>query len=147
MTIRDALPSDLDAIEALEAECFSLPWSRATLESQLTGAGHVLIAAEENGAVAGYMGLQYVLNEGYITNVCTAADFRRRGAARALISAMTARAAELSLAFLTLEVRESNAAARALYSSMGFGDIGKRPGYYEQPTENAIIMTLFLNEA
>ena len=72
MTIRDARPSDVAKIAALERECFSLPWPEEIIASQLSGPGKIMLAAEEEGAFAGYMGLQYVLDEGYISNVCTA---------------------------------------------------------------------------
>lgn len=147
MKIRDALPSDVEAIAQLERQCFALPWTREAIASCLTGEGHVMLAAEaENGALAGYIGLQHVLDEGYISNVCTAEEYRRRGVASALIAALRGRAEELRLAFLTLEARTSNAAAIALYEKCGFKNMGLRPGYYERPAEDAVIMTLFLGE-
>lgn len=144
MLIRDAADSDLERIEALENECFSLPWTREMLEYQLMDEGHIFLAAELDGALAGYMGLQYVLDEGYITNVCTAPEYRRRGVGGALIGEAVERAKALSLAFLSLEVRVSNAPARALYAERGFRELGTRKNYYEKPAEDAIIMTLFL---
>lgn len=144
MEIRDALPADLPALEALEERCFSLPWSREVLESQLTGSGRVFLAAGPAGAPAGYAGLQYVLDEGYITNVCVAPEFRRRGAAEALLAEMRRRAEAMGLSFLTLEVRVSNAPARALYEKLGFSVAGRRKNYYEKPVEDAMIMTLLL---
>lgn len=146
MTIRDARPSDVPEIAALERECFSLPWSEEIIASQLGGPGRIMLAAEENGALAGYMGLQYVLDEGYISNVCTAPPFRRRGVARALIGELVRRAEALELAFLSLEVRVSNAPAIALYRGEGFVEAGVRPGYYEKPAEDALIMNLNLRK-
>ena len=105
-----------------------------------------MLAAEEEGAFAGYMGLQYVLDEGYISNVCTAPEHRRRGVASALIDEMISRAAALELAFLSLEVRASNSPAIALYRGKGFVDVGVRPGYYEKPAEDAIIMNLYIRK-
>ena len=85
MKIRDAVPADVPGIAALERECFSLPWPENIIAAQLTGQGKIMLAAEIEGELAGYMGLQYVLDEGYIANVCTAPGFRRRGVASALI--------------------------------------------------------------
>ena len=90
------------------------------------------------------MGLDFVLDEGYVTNVCTAPAFRRRGVASALIDGVAARGRELGLSFITLEARVSNAAARSLYAGKGFTEAGIRPGYYERPKEDAVIMTLYL---
>ena len=146
MTIRDARPSDVPEIAALERKCFSLPWPEEIIASQLSGPGKIMLAAEEEGAFAGYMGLQYVLDEGYISNVCTAPSFRRRGVARALIGELVRRAEALELAFLSLEVRVSNAPAIALYRGEGFVEAGVRPGYYEKPAEDALIMNLNLRK-
>lgn len=141
--VRGAVPADLPAIEALERACFSMPWPREALENQLQS-GHVFLAAETDGALAGYMGFQYVLDEGYISNVCTAPEYRRRGVAAALLTEARRRAGVLELAFLTLEVRAGNAPARALYARFGYEVAGRRKNYYEKPAEDAIIMTLFL---
>ena len=144
MKIRDAVHTDVPGIAALERECFSLPWSEEIIASQLTGEGKIMLAADEDGALSGYMGLQYVLDEGYISNVCTAPGFRRRGVAGALIDEMVSRARALGLSFLSLEVRVSNVPAISLYSGRGFVNVGLRPGYYEKPTEDAMIMNLAL---
>lgn len=146
MTIRDARPSDVPEIAALERECFSLPWSEEIITSQLGGPGKIMLAAEEDGALAGYVGLQYVLDEGYISNVCTAPEFRRRGVAGALIDELICRAKALELAFLSLEARASNAPAIALYEGRGFTRAGVRPGYYERPAEDAVIMNLYIRK-
>ena len=100
--------------------------------------------AEIEGELAGYMGLQYVLDEGYISNVCTAPEHRRRGVAGALIDEMISRARALGLSFLSLEVRVSNDPAISLYAGKGFVSVGVRPKYYEKPTEDAMIMNLAL---
>lgn len=144
MKIRDAVPADVPGIAALERECFSLPWSEEIVAYQLTGAGKIMLAAEIEGELAGYMGLQYVLDEGYISNVCTAPEHRRRGVASALIDEMISRARALGLSFLSLEVRVSNDPAISLYAGKGFVSVGVRPKYYEKPTEDAMIMNLAL---
>ena len=142
--LRPANERDLGWIESLERERFSLPWTREQLEHQINGSGSLLLVACCGGEPAGYMGLDFVLDEGYVTNVCTAPAFRRRGVASALIDGVTARGRELGLSFITLEARVSNAAARSLYAGKGFIEAGIRPGYYERPKEDAVIMTLYL---
>lgn len=146
-TICDATPDRLDSIENIEQTCFSMPWTRQQLQSQLTDSTHVFLAAEVDGAVAGYVGMMYILDEGYIANVAVAPEYRRRGIADALIAALCARCAQLGLAFVTLEVRHSNAAAIALYEKHGFAVVGERRGYYERPREDALLMTKFFSEA
>lgn len=144
LTVRDAAAADIPRIEKLEKISFSVPWTAETLLRQLGDEGHVFLAAECDGVLVGYMGLQYVLDEGYVTNVATAPEFRQRGIASALIAETVSRGGRLGLRFLTLEVRESNSAARALYAKHGFKDAGRRRGYYENPVEDAILMTKYL---
>ena len=137
--------SHLDAIARIEQECFSLPWSRDMLAEELyNDCAAYLVAEDEQEQVTGYAGLQVVLDEGYITNVAVSPDFRRQGIARALIAELTAKAGENKLAFVTLEVRESNAPAIALYTGAGFAPVGKRKNFYSNPTENAVLMTISL---
>ena len=145
MEIRDACEEDIESIAGIERECFSMPWTPEQLRSQLRP-GHVFLAACEDGEVVGYAGLCYVLDEGYISNVATAPGYRRRGTAAALLLRLEERARALGLAFLTLEVRESNLPARALYAKLGYAAVGCRRNYYQNPREDAILMTLELSE-
>ena len=143
-TILDVSPRHLDALEALEQQCFSLPWTREMLESQLPDESHVFLAAEDaDGTLLGYVGMMTVLDEGYISNVAVAPAARRHGSGDALIRALVDRAEEKKLAFVTLEVREHNEPAIALYRKHGFAPVGLRKNYYEAPRENAILMTIF----
>lgn len=134
--------SHLSAVAAMERECFSAPWSEDMLAEELYHDNASYIVAEaEDGTVLGYAGLQAVLDEGYITNVAVAPAFRRQGVADALVAAFC-RFGKAKLAFLTLEVRASNAAAIALYEKHGFSPVGRRKNYYDHPTEDAVLMTL-----
>lgn len=128
-------------VAALERACFSRPWSEAMLENELWNDSAVVIVAEgEDGTVLGYAGLQTVLDEGYINNVAVAEAYRRQGVADELIAAFV-RFGQAKLAFLTLEVRASNAPAIALYAKHGFAEAGRRKNYYDDPKEDAILMT------
>ena len=141
--VQNASAEMLDQIEAIERACFSMPWTRAQLASQLDPERHVFLAATDGVTVLGYVGMMVVLDEGYIANVAVSPDARRRGVGRALIAALLDRAAELELAFVTLEVRPSNAAAIALYAGFGFEVVGRRKNYYDKPSEDALLMTLY----
>lgn len=135
--------SHIPQIAALERECFSDPWSESLLEDALFDPQASFIVAqdsEEEGNVLGYAGLHAVLDEGYIDNVAVHPDARRHGVASALLDVFC-RFGEVNLAFLTLEVRKSNTAAIALYEKNGFRWAGLRPGYYQHPREDAVIMT------
>ena len=133
----------LDEIAELERVCFSTPWSRNMLAEELDNAcAAFLTALDGEGRVVGYAGLQVILDEGYIANVAVRPDCRRQGVAGKLLQVYLDFAQAHHLAFLTLEVRESNYAAIALYGSRGFRSAGRRKNYYEHPREDAIIMTL-----
>ncbi len=131
-------------IKELEKMCFPVPWTDEQLRAQLPDKMHVFIIAESDGIVLGYVGMMYVLDEGYISNVAVSPEFRRMGIADALIEELLNRARTLELSFVTLEVRESNSPARELYKKHSFSDVGMRKNYYSSPTENAILMTTFL---
>ena len=130
----------LAALAEIERACFHAPWSETMLREEL-GKG-IFLVAEQDGRTAGYVGCQTVLDEGYITNVAVSPDFRRQGIAKALITELIEQAKAKRLAFVTLEVRESNAAARALYAGAGFQPVGIRKNFYSNPTENAVLMTI-----
>ena len=144
LLIRDARPDDLDRIGELETICFSVPWTRTMLEGQLPDEMHVFLTAEDAGCILGYVGMMTVLDEGYISNVAVSPEARRRGIGRALINELLQRARARDLSFVTLEVRESNQPAIALYSGFGFTRVGLRKNYYDSPRENAILMTCYL---
>ena len=130
-------------IAALERACFSRPWSEDSIRAELWNEAAVIVVAEgEDGTVLGYAGLQTVLDEGYINNVAVDERFRRQGVADELIAAFV-RFGQARLAFLTLEVRASNAPAIALYAKHGFVEAGRRKNYYDDPREDALLMTLF----
>ncbi len=143
LVIRDASDRDIDRLEELEKLCFSMPWTKEQLISQLPDDMHVFLAADIGGEMAGYVGMMHVVDEGYISNVAVAPEYRRRGIADALISALIARCEALALAFVTLEVRRGNAGAVALYKKHGFLPVGERKDYYELPREDALLMTKF----
>lgn len=145
--ISNAVYTDIPKIADIEQQCFSVPWTEKQLISQLHDDQHEFLAAKTlDGELCGYVGMMYVLDEGYISNVAVSAEYRRQGIADALIGELLERAACLKLSFVTLEVRESNNAAIALYSKHGFNPVGLRKNYYEKPRENAILMTTFLKE-
>lgn len=141
-SIVDVSPKHIDSILEIEKLCFSLPWNRSALENQMNAENCLFLAAVDREAVLGYIGLMTVIDEGYISNIAVARQYRRRGVADALIDALVEHTKD-SLAFMTLEVRESNAPAVALYEKHGFVTVGTRKNYYENPKENARLMTLF----
>lgn len=133
----------LDGVCKIENACFSHPWSRQSIEAELNNETSLFLAAVENGEVAGYIGMSMVLDEGYIFNVAVDVRYRKKGIGSALINELVTYGKKNGFAFITLEVRQSNEAARSLYSKFGFIKVGERKNYYSRPTENAVLMTKY----
>ena len=135
----------LEELEKLERICFSRPWSRKMLAEELDNQCAAFLVAEDSvsGRVLGYAGLMVVADEGYITNVAVFPEYRRQGIAAQILQVFLQFAAANHLAFLTLEVRPSNAAAIALYQGFGFEEVGRRKYYYDLPKEDALILTKY----
>lgn len=132
----------LDGVVNIENICFANPWSRDDLEQQLNlDTSHFAVATVDE-KVVGYMGLQVFSGEGYVTNVAVLPEYRRQGIAKMLIEKQM----QNKMSFITLEVRESNLPAIKLYESCGYENVGIRPKFYSNPTENAIIMTKYFTE-
>ena len=133
----------LEELARLERICFSRPWSRQMLAEELENQCAAFLVAVEplTEKVVGYAGLLVMADEGYITNVAVFPEYRRRGVAEQLIAVFDSFARGNRLAFLTLEVRPSNAPAIALYQSFGFAEVGRRRNYYDLPREDALILT------
>ena len=140
ITIEKMSREHLSDVASIEEMSFSLPWSLESLELMLTERASALVALED-GRVLGYVGMMCVLDEGQIINVAVHPDARRRGVGRSLMEATQTYAKERGIVFLSLEVRESNIAARSLYSSLGWEEQGIRKGFYSHPVENACVMT------
>ena len=138
--IENMNPHHLVSVVNIENICFANPWTRADLEAQLMLDTSHFVVATVDEKVVGYMGLQVFCGEGYVTNVAVLPEYRRQGIAKMLIEKQL----QNDMSFITLEVRESNLPAIKLYEFCGFENVGIRPKFYTDPTENAIIMTKYL---
>ena len=138
MIIRKATQADIGSLCALEDECFSLPWSRKGFEDFFSLDFTTAYVAEDEGKILGYIGLYLSGEDADITNVAVTSSARRRGIGKALITAAKNSGGVMNL---FLEVRESNLAARSLYESEGFVTDGKRKNFYQNPREDAILMS------
>ncbi len=131
----------LPAVTELERLCFSDPWSADALAEELNNPCARFLTALDGNTVVGYLGCHHIADEGFIANVAVHPSHRRRGIARELVAAAIEQGSSLSR--LTLEVRESNTAAIALYRSLGFVKDGVRPRFYTHPTEDAGIYSYY----
>ena len=143
MTLRRADANDIDRIADMETICLADdPWSRDMVAAEFSGINPArYYVGEEDGCIVAYAGIWLIAPEGYITNVAVLPEYRRKGAASAILRKMIEEANEEGVSDITLEVRVSNAAAIALYRSFGFEEAGIRPGYYKNG-EDALIMWL-----
>lgn len=147
LTIRRCVPADLERISAIERVSFSDPWSFETFSAALALPHLRFLVAEEDvpaggggGGLVGYVVALVMADEGEIADVAVAPATRRRGVARRLLERVTQEMMEVGVRALYLEVRESNAAARGLYESLGFVQVGRRRGYYQHPQEDALLL-------
>ena len=127
-------------VAELERLCFRDPWSEKSVAEELNNDLALWLVAVENGTVAGYVGSQTVLGETDMMNVAVHPDFRRRGVAEALVTGLAAELRKIGSHCLSLEVRDSNTPARSLYEKLGFQQVGRRPNYYRNPREDALIL-------
>lgn len=132
---------DLAQVMPIEEENFSIPWSETGFFTFLIREDALFLVAEEEGEILGYLGILTVLDEGDITNVSVRQSARRRGIGSMLVQELIRRMEERGVTAIHLEVRESNIPAIRLYEQQGFVCDGRRKGYYEDPVEDAILMT------
>ena len=95
--------------------------------------------------LAGFIGVDEIAGEAFVDDLAVFPEYRRQGIASSLLSRAQAGAILRGCEKIHLEVRESNAAARALYEAQGYREVGRRKNYYESPREDAILMTLKIN--
>lgn len=133
----------IEEIALLEKHCFSNPWSEISLENELDKDNSCFLVSLKNGKVMGYIGMNYILDEGYITNIAVFEQYRRNGVATKLLDNLILVCMNLKLSFLSLEVRVSNKRAISLYEKFGFENLGRRKNFYTLPKEDAFIMTKY----
>ena len=142
--IRQLAAEDAAAAAALEQCCFSDFWKQEELEEMLGNPLYLGFAAWEQDRLIGYCLLRIVAGEGELMRIGVRADSRGCGMGRKLMEAMENAARKKQAESIYLEVREGNHAARNLYKSRGFSEIGTRKGYYTAPSEAAVLMELKL---
>lgn len=154
LIIRKAEEKDVLAIEQIEKQCFAVPWSYESLykdivENKLAfyivaeiagGDGIQCSSDAADGQICGYVGIWKIFEEGHITNVAVAPEFRRKHIGLAMLETLISVTAEAGIEKYTLEVRAGNEPAIRLYEGLGFKSAGIRPGYYEDNGEDAVIM-------
>jgi [ribosomal protein S18]-alanine N-acetyltransferase len=139
-TIRPFRSGDLDAIVAIERQSFSDPWSQQMFEESIAASAQGLVA-DVDGAVVGYALIRTAADEAELLTIAIEPAHRRCGMARDLVVQCVVLCRNHRVNTLYLEVRASNDAAQHLYQSMGFRASGRRKNYYDEPTEDAMVMS------
>ncbi|WP_143526401.1 ribosomal protein S18-alanine N-acetyltransferase [Rubrobacter xylanophilus] len=133
-------PEDLPAVMEIEALSLPTPWSEDVWRQELASPFGLYLVLEEGGRVRGQIGARRAADELHVTTLAVHPESRRRGYGRALLEAAVTE--EHGIRRVLLEVRPSNAPARAFYAALGFRETGHRPRYYGD--EDALLMTLDL---
>lgn len=140
MNIREMCTADLEQVYTIEEKLFSIPWSKKSFEDALANSENIYLVAQEENQILGYCGLWGVVGEGQITNVAVDKMHQKKGIGGMLLAALLDKGEKKGIGAYTLEVRESNKPALALYEKFNFKNVGIRKNYYEEPTEHAVIM-------
>lgn len=133
---------DLASVAALEAVCFTNPWTQEMLEQQVRGSdvARVYVLRGPGGAIVAFCSCWVIVDELHVNTIAVDPGYRRSGLARALMQGVMQEAVRDGCGKATLEVRESNTPARRLYATLGFAETGVRRRYYTHPEEDAIIL-------
>ncbi len=151
LQILPATPEMLPDILLLEETCFSSPWTRKMLETELMGNqfAHFLVARQQGqsagegkSSIVGYHCFWIVFEELRLMNLAVREAMRRQGVGHSLVREAFRCALDQAATRAVLEVRASNEPARSLYTTMGFVQVGRRPHYYTNPIEDAVLMEL-----
>lgn len=140
IVIRKLQEEDIGSLARIEAETFSMPWSEKAFRELLDRPYCSYFVALVDGQVAGGAGCTNLCGEINIDNVVVAQGHRNQGIGQLLLQELIAAGEMEGVKAFTLEVRVSNAPAIHLYEKNGFHSEGIRPGFYEKPREDAMIM-------
>ena len=143
--VRGMRIEDVATVSALENASYEFPWS-AGIFSDCVKAGHPCWVLSVDSVIAGYGILSMGAGEAHLLNICVDSAYRGQGLGRHLLGRLLDIARWNGAERLFLEVRPSNPLAKALYESVGFSEIGRRPRYYpaRNGREDAIVMALEL---
>lgn len=140
MTVRRMESADLEQVAALEQAAFTDPWSFNIWKDCLEGRRDICYVAEQDGLIVGYFCMMVVLDEAELLKIAVLPEKQKKGVASGLMEMMLCYLGSRKICAVTLEVREHNRAALALYTKYGFVPEGRRKNYYRNPAEDAIIM-------
>lgn len=140
MDIRRSRPADAPEIAELESEIFSDPWSEGDVTSYICRETAMCFTATDESGVVGYIIGTKIPPEGEIYRIAVRSDKRQRGIGYRLLSYALKTELGEGVETVFLEVRSRNIPAIALYKAYGFSECGKRKNYYQNPSDDAVVM-------
>lgn len=140
LIIREMKEADVETVSKIEEECFSMPWKPDDFREMIERDNMTYVVAELDGIIIGGAGIRCIVGDGEITNVAILPAYRGNGYSKPMLEELIFYGKKLGCRAFTLEVRVSNEPAIRLYKSLGFEESGIRPGFYEHPREDALIM-------
>ncbi len=142
--IRELRSQDSKEIDDILAICQQSPeasnWSRDSYRKFAEDSGALILVAETNGAISGFLVARFAADQAEILNLAVTRAFRRQGHASTLLAAALKHLRSCTATSVYLEVRQSNTSAIAFYQSHGFTQSGIRKAYYQNPSEDALTM-------
>lgn len=138
--VRPMQKKDVPAISKIEEAAFSMPWSPQDFLDMVDRDGSLYVTALCDDEVIGCCGVTNACGDGDINNVVVAETWRGQGVGKQMLATLMELGKKIGIVNYTLEVRVSNAPAIRLYESLGFESAGIRPGFYDKPKEDAMIM-------
>ncbi|MBR6045180.1 MAG: ribosomal protein S18-alanine N-acetyltransferase [Ruminococcus sp.] len=145
LVIRDMTLADCEAVAALDKEAFSKPMSAEGYQREYTNPNSTTLIADLDGSVIGFANIWNICGDVTLNNIAVTASQRSNGAGTVLMREMFVRFAGCD--FITLEVRASNEGAIRFYKRFGFRQVGLRRDFYDLPKEDALLMTVYLEDA
>ncbi len=139
--VRRMTMEDAAAVAEMEHQMFPDAWSEKSVLGTLEQTNTICLTVEKAGRTAGYLLAYTAADEAEIARIAVAKELQRQGAARALLADLESVCAAKGIRRILLDVRSSNSAARALYESAGYKEDGIRQRFYENPSEDAILMS------
>ncbi|MBC8014334.1 MAG: ribosomal protein S18-alanine N-acetyltransferase [Sporomusaceae bacterium] len=140
VTMRRMNEIDIDGVLFVEEQSFTTPWSRAGFVAEMKNELSYYLVMIESGRIIGYAGMWVIVDEAHVTNVAILPEHRGRKLGGKLMGELIQCAKGRGAVSMTLEVRATNMAAKALYEKFGFTSRGIRRNYYTDNQEDAIIM-------
>ncbi|MDE2848338.1 MAG: ribosomal protein S18-alanine N-acetyltransferase [Gemmatimonadota bacterium] len=132
--------SHVSQVLEIERACYPAPWSESAFHHEITSGTSVALVAKDAESVTGFLVGWIAADQVHVANIAVAAGYRRRCVGTGMMVRLLEEAVRRGCTSSSLEVRESNLAARSMYSRLGYHAVALRKSYYSSPAEDAVVM-------